>query len=150
FIRLPNLNNNHLTLSGLVMTTPKTGAGAAPNNSGADAVTTGAVNASTERAEKGADKGSQSGDLQASAYVRRFPRTGLIQYGAAVYNPPPEKKTGFPKFPARAKVSRDAKPFYQLPPRTLEFSPGVNPKRFDYVGRLQLNDFPVGDYVLRL
>jgi len=150
FIRLPNLNNNHLALSGLVMTTPKTGAGAASNNSGADAVTTVAVNTSPDRAEKGADKGSQSGDLQATAYVRRFPRTGLIQYGAAIYNATPDKKTGLPQITVRAEVYRDGKPVYQLPPRALEFSPGVNPKRFDYVGKLQLNDFPAGDYLLRL
>jgi hypothetical protein len=28
--------------------------------------------------------------------------------------------------------------------------PGADPKHFDYVGRLQLNQFPAGAYLLRL
>ena len=150
FIRLPDLNKNRLALSGLVMTTPRADAGAASNNSGAVAVTTVAVAAPTERAEKEADKNSAPRDLQATPYVRRFPRSGLVQYGAAVYNATADKKTGLPQITVQAEIYRDGKPVYQLPPRSLEFSPGVNPKRFDYIGRLQLNEFPAGDYLLHL
>ncbi|HKQ77907.1 MAG TPA: VWA domain-containing protein [Blastocatellia bacterium] len=148
FIRLPDLNKNRLALSGLVMTTPKADAGAAANSAGA--VTTGAVNVSTELAEKGAVENSQNRDLQATPYVRRFSRSGLIQYGAAIYNATADKKTGLPQINVQAEVYRDDKLAYQLPARSLEFSHGVNPKRFDYVGRLQLNDFPPGDYLLHL
>jgi VWFA-related protein len=148
FIRLPDLNKNRLALSGLVMTTPKTVAGAVSNDSGAGAVTT--TPASSERAEKEADKNSQLGDLQATPYVRKFPRSGWVQYGVAVYNAAADKKTGLPRVTVQAEVYRDGKPAYRLPPRALEFSPGVNPKRFDYVGRLRLNDFPAGDYLLHL
>lgn len=151
FIRVPDLSKNRLALSGLVLTTPKTTATAASaggdNNSSNDAVTAIAVNASLERVEKEA---SQPGDLQATPYVRRFPGVGLIQYGAAIYNATVDKKTGLPQITVRAEIYRDGKPAYQLSPRTLEFSPGVNPKRFDYVGRLQLNNFPAGDYLLHL
>jgi len=150
FIRLPDLNKNHLALSGLVMTKPKTVAGATSNNSDAGVVTTGADSASPERAEKDADKSSQPGDLQATPYVRKFPRSGLVQYGVAVYNATIDKKTGMPQITVQAEIYRDGKPAYRLPPRSLEFSPGVNPKRFDYVGRLQLKDFPPGDYLLHL
>jgi hypothetical protein len=150
FIRLPDLNKNHLALSGLVMTTPKTVAGAASNNSAPGVVTTGADSASPERAEKDADKSSQPVDLQATPYVRKFPRSGLVQYGVAVYNATSDKKTGLPQITVQAEVYRDGKPTYRLPPRSLEFSKGVNPKRFDYVGRLQLKDFPPGDYLLHL
>ena len=150
FIRLPDLNKNRLALSGLVMTTPRADAGAASNNSGAVAVTSVAVDASTARAEKEADKNSAPRDLQATPYVRRFPRSGLVQYGAAVYNATADKKTGLPQITVQAEIYRDGKPVYQLPPRSLEFSPGVNPKRFDYIGRLQLNEFPAGDYLLHL
>jgi hypothetical protein len=150
FIRLPDLNKNRLALSGLVMTTPRTDAGAASNNTGSSAITTVAVNASTERAEKDAEKNLQSRDLQATPYVRRFRRSGLLQYGAAIYNAIADKKTGLPQITIQAEVYRDGKPAYQLPARSLEFSPGVNPRRFDYVGRLQLNAFPAGDYLLHL
>lgn len=150
FIRLPDLNKNRLALSGLVMTTPKAVAGSASNDSGASAVTTAPSPASPERAEKEADKNSQSGDLQATPYVRKFPRSGWVQYGVAVYNATADKKTGLPQITVQAEVYRDGKPAYRLSPRSLEFSPRVNPKRFDYVGRLRLNDFPAGDYLLHL
>jgi VWFA-related protein len=138
FIRLRDLNKNGLALSGLVVTTPKVDAVAALNNS--DAV------ASPERA----DNGSPPGDLQSTPYVRKFPRSGLVQYGVAIYNAAADKKTGLPQITVQAEVYRDGKPVYRLAPRALEFSPGVNPKRFDYVGRLQLKDFPTGDYLLHL
>jgi len=154
FIRVPDLNKNRLALSGLVMTMPKTGVAAASarseNNSSNDAVTSVAVNASPKRAEKEVGKSSQPGDLQATPYVRSFPRAGLIQYGAAIYNATADKKTGLPQITVQAEVYRDGKLAHRLPARALEFSPGVNPKRFDYVGRLQLNDFPAGDYLLHL
>jgi VWFA-related protein len=150
FIRLPDLNKNRLALSGLVMTTPKAVAGAISNNSGAGAVTTAPAPASPERAEKEDGKRSQPGDLQATPYVRKFPRSGLVQYGLAVYNAAADKKTGLPQITVQAEIYRDGKPAYHLPPRSLEFSPGVNSKRFDYLGRLQLNDFPAGDYLLHL
>jgi len=150
FIRLPDLNKNRLALSGLVMTTPKTVAVAASNDSGAGAVATAPAPAPSERAEKEADKSSQLGDLQATPYVRKFPRSGWVQYGVAVYNAAADKKTGLPQISVQAEVYQDGKPAYRLQPRSLEFSPGVNPKRFDYVGRLRLNDFPAGDYLLHL
>jgi VWFA-related protein len=175
FIRLPDLNKNRLALSGLVMTTPKTLADdristasgserdsvnrptdrsplatARGTDISAGAVTTIPKPAPPERAEKEADKNSRLGDLQATPYVRIFPRSGWVQYGVAVYNATADKKTGRPQISVQAEVYHDGKPAYRLQPRTLEFSPGVNPKRFDYVGRLRLNDFPAGDYLLHL
>jgi VWFA-related protein len=149
FIQAPDLSKNRLALSGLVLTTPKT-APAGDNVSSNEAVAAVAANATPERAEKEGDRSSQPGDLQATPYLRRFPRTGWIQYGAAIYNATADKKTGQPQITVRAEIYRDGKPAYQFPARSLEFSPGVNPKRFDYVGRLRLKDFPAGDYLLRL
>jgi hypothetical protein len=34
--------------------------------------------------------------------------------------------------------------------KDIELSTGADAKRFDYVGRLRLNDFPPGEYLLRL
>src|SRR5262245_84067 len=155
FIRLPDLSKNRLALSGLVMTTPKTLAGdsistASGTDTSAVAVTTAPAPATPERAEKETDKNSRLGDLQATPYVRIFPRSGWVQYGVAVYNATADKKTGRPQISVQAEVYHDGKPAYRLRPRSLEFSPGVNPKRFDYVGRLRLNDFPAGDYLLHL
>ncbi|MBO0863282.1 MAG: hypothetical protein J2P21_33280, partial [Chloracidobacterium sp.] len=68
----------------------------------------------------------------------------------AVYNATADKKTGLPQITVQAEIYQDGKPAYRLAPRSLQFSPGVNPNRFDYVGKLQLNDFPPGDYLLHL
>lgn len=150
FIQAPDLSKNRLALSGLVLTTPKTAPTTGDKISSDKAASAVAANASLERAEKEASGGAQSGDLQASAYVRRFPRTGWIQYGAAIYNATADKKTGKPQITVQAEIYRDGKPAHQFPARSLEFSSGANPKRFDYVGYLRLNDFPPGDYLLRL
>lgn len=148
FIRVPDLNNNHLALSGLVLTTPKIIATAATSddNPASDVAVT---NAASERA-KGAPVDSQPSDLRATPYVRRFSRTGWIQYGAAIYNATADKKTGRPQITVQAAIYRDGKPLLQFPARLLELAPGTNPKRFDYVGRLRLNNFPAGDYLLHL
>ncbi|MBO0858951.1 MAG: VWA domain-containing protein, partial [Chloracidobacterium sp.] len=91
FIRLPDLNKKVLALSGLVLTTPRTSAGATTNSPDA-----GVVSARPASAEKDPDKSPPSGDLQASPYVRKFPRSGMLQYGVAVYNATADKKTGLP------------------------------------------------------
>src|SRR5262249_60820188 len=75
---------------------------------------------------------------------------GLLVSGGAVTPLTADNKTGLPQISVQAEVYHDGKPAYRLQPRSLEFSPGVNPKRFDYVGRLRLNDFPAGDYLLHL
>lgn len=148
FIRLPDLSKNRLALSGLVLTAPRTAPTTSENVSSNNAAV--AVNASLEHAGKDASGSLQPGDLQATAYVRRFPRTGWIQYGAAIYNATADKKTGKPQISVQAEIYRDGKPAYQFPVRSLELSPGANPKRFDYVGHLRLSNFPAGDYLLRL
>jgi len=121
FIRVPDLSNSRLALSGLVLTSPREG-----------------------------EKSSQPGDLETTPYLRRFPRTGWIQYGAAIYNSAVDKKTGLPQITLQATIYRDGKPAYQFAARQLELPAGTDAKRFDYVGRLRLNDFPPGEYLLRL
>jgi VWFA-related protein len=133
FIRVPDLSKNRLALSGLVLTTPKTIT--------APASATG---------EKDAAGSPQPGDLQATPYIRRFPQTGWIQYGVAIYNATADKKTGQPQITVQAEIYRDGKPVYQFSPHLIELSNGANLKRFDYVGRLRLNNFPPGDYLLHL
>src|SRR5262249_8311869 len=143
----PDVKKSRRGLSGLVMTTPKPRAAADSNDSGAGAVTTAPA---PERAEKETDKSSRLGGLQATPYVRIFPRSGWVQYGVAVYNATADKKTGLPQISVQAEVYHDGKPAYRLQPRSLEFSPGVNPKRFASVGRLRPTYFPARDYLLHL
>jgi VWFA-related protein len=147
FIQVPDLSKNRLALSGLVLTKAKAQATADAPTGNESAVI--ADSAATTRAEKDADK-SASADLRANPYVRQFPRTGWIQYGAAIYNASTDKKTGKPQLTVQAEIFRDGKPLHRLPARALELTPGTNPKRFDYVARLRLNNFPAGNYLLHL
>lgn len=127
FIQVPDLNRKQLALSGLVLTTPA--AGAAPNETG--------------------PAGASTGIESATPYVRQFPRTGWVQYGAAIYNATTDKKTGQPAVAVQAEIYSDGKRIHEFPARKLSLAQGVDPKRFDYIGRLKLNGFPPGDYLLR-
>jgi hypothetical protein len=154
FIQAPDLSKNRLAMSGVVLTTPKNAPAMVPASAANPVVAPVASVTPTERDEKETDGSSASANplgLQATAYVRRFPRTGFIQYGAAIYNATVDKKTGQSQISVQAEIYRpDGILAYRLPSRALELSRGANPKRFDYVGRLQLNNFPAGDYKMRL
>ncbi|MGH9833331.1 MAG: VWA domain-containing protein [Blastocatellia bacterium] len=125
FIQVPDLAKNRLALSGLVLI------GAA------------GANQPTNNAE-------ESDDIQPTPYVRRFSRNGEIEYGAAVYNPALDAKTGKPQLTMQMEFYRDGKAIYQMEARQIDPGPGVNPKRLDCGGRLKLTGFPPGDYVLRM
>jgi hypothetical protein len=137
FIYVPDLSKKRLTLSGLVLTTPKTAA----VDEGVKSVSAGVSPTASQ---------TEPGDLKATPYVRRFSRTGWIQYGAGIYNATIDKKSGRPQITAQVEIYQDGKVFQQLPARTLELAPGTNPKHFDYISRLRLNNFPPGDYLLHL
>lgn len=141
FIRVPDLTKNRLALSGLVLTTPKITGDQNSTSNGA---------AVPERAAREGSASAPPGDLQATPYVRQFPRTGSLQYGAAIYNASADKKTNRPQITVQAEVYRDGKPMIQFPARPIELALGANPKRFDYVGQLRLKNFPSGDYLLHL
>jgi hypothetical protein len=58
--------------------------------------------------------------------------------------------TGLPEISVQATIYRNGKPAYEFSSRKIELSTNADAKRFDYVGRLRLNDFPPGEYLLRL
>ncbi|MEO6725332.1 MAG: VWA domain-containing protein, partial [Blastocatellia bacterium] len=145
FIQVPDLSKGRLGMSGLILTAPKLSAAAMAAKGDA-----GSTNTVTAASDKPAGEGSQSSALPASPYVRKFARTSWIQYGAAIYNATTDKKNPLPQITVQAEIFRDGKPVYKMPARLLEVTPGTNPKRFDYVGQLRLNNFPEGDYLLHL
>jgi len=135
FIQVPDLSKGRLAMSGLILTAPKLPA---------------AATASAARTEKTNADNSPPSSLPASPYVRQFPRVGWLQYGAAIYNATTDKKHASPQITVQAEIYRDGKPIHQFPARLLEVTPGTNPKRFDYVAQLRLNNFPEGEYLLHL
>jgi hypothetical protein len=124
FINVPDLSKNRLAMSGLVLTLPKS--------------------------EKSSANEIETVDVKASPYVRSFIKSGWVQYGAAIYNVTTDKKTGQPQLTVQAEIYRDGKLLKQLPPKPIELPAKANPKRFDFVGQMLLNNFQPGDYLLRV
>jgi hypothetical protein len=131
FIQVPDLTNNRLALSGLVLGSFD-GASeqqpAKPEGTGADA----------------------RDDVQPTPSVRRFSRDGVIDYGAIVFNPAIDSKTGKPQLTMQVEIYRDGKVIHQLDPRQIPLDESASPKRLECGGRLKLTGFTPGDYVMRL
>ncbi|HZF40155.1 MAG TPA: VWA domain-containing protein [Blastocatellia bacterium] len=125
FIQVPDLSKNRLELSGLVLASMETEPGQQP---------------ATE----------QRDDIQPTPGVRRFSRNSAIDYGAVVFNPTLDPKTGKPQLTMQLEIYRDGKVLHQLEPRQLDPGAAASPKRLDCGGRLKLTSFPPGDYMMRL
>lgn len=121
FITVPDLSKSRLAMSGLVLSLPKA------------------------EGEK-----ESITDLRTTPYVRNFPGSGWIKYGAAIYNSTVDKKTGQPQLTVQAEIYHDGKLLKQLPPKPIELPAKANSKRFDFVGQMLLTNFQPGDYLLRV
>ncbi|HKE03783.1 MAG TPA: VWA domain-containing protein [Blastocatellia bacterium] len=161
FIQVPDLSKNRLALSGLVLalmdkeagqhTNKPDGAkpdGAKPDGAKPDGANPGEAKA--DGAKPDGAKAEERDDIQPTPGVRRFSRNSMIDYGAVVYNPTLDPKTGKPQLTTQLEFYRDGKVLLQLQPRPIDPGEAVNPKRLDCGGRLKLNGFPPGDYVMRL
>ena len=131
FIQVPDLTKNRLALSGLVLGLMDKDAGQPPTKP------------EDARAE-------EQNDAQPTPGVRRFSRDSMIDYGAVVYNPTLDPKTGKPQLTMQLEFYRDGKIIHKMEPRPIDPGGGANPKRMDCGGRLKLTGFPPGDYALRL
>ena len=121
FITVPDLSKSRLAMSGLVLSIP------------------------TIEGEKESSK-----DLRTTPYVRSFPASGWVKYGAAIYNSTIDKKTGQPQLTVQAEIYHDGKLLKQLPPKPIELPAKASSKRFDFVGQMLLTNFQPGDYLLRV
>src|SRR5262245_19243279 len=126
FIQVPDLTKNRLALSGLVL---------------------GLVD---KESRQQTAKAEERDDIQPTPSVRRFSRDSIIDYGAVVYNPTMDPKTGKPQLTMQLEFYRDGKVIHKMEPRAIEPGEAANPKRVDCGGRLKLKGFPPGDYIMRL
>jgi VWFA-related protein len=134
FIHVPDLSKNRLELSGLVLASMGTES-----------------NKQSAKPPTGPPAGQEDrDDIQPTPNVRRFSRDSVIDYGAVVYNPTLDPKTGKPQLTMQLEIYRDGKVTYQLEPKQLDPGPVADPKRLDCGGRLKLTSFPPGDYMMRL
>ncbi len=151
FIQVPDLSKLRLAMSGLVLTAPKqVSTPTGPSVPSNDAAAASEATVTQTQADKAAAESMPTSGLSASPFVRKFPRNGWIQYGAAIYNGTTDKKTNQTQITVQTEIYRDGKAVYQFPARPVEFTAGMNPKRFDYLGRLRLNNMPAGAYLLRM
>ncbi|MFN0122517.1 MAG: VWA domain-containing protein, partial [Blastocatellia bacterium] len=141
FIQVPDLGQKRLALSGLVVTAPRESPIAMANAEN---------NAAVSMALATARDNAMPVNIKTSPFVRNFPRTGWVQYGAGVYNAVKDKKTGKPQVTLQAEIFREGKPFRQFPVQTLAIPDGASAARFDFTGRLRLHEFPAGEYYLRV
>jgi VWFA-related protein len=131
FIQVPDLSKNRLELSGLVL---------------------GLFDkADDQRPTKPEEaKPEERDDTQPTPNMRRFSRDSAIDYGAVIYNPTPDPKTGKPQLTSQLEIYRDGKVLHQLEPAQIAPGAESNPKRLNCGGRLKLTSFPPGDYFMRL
>jgi VWFA-related protein len=130
FIQVPDLGKNRLALSGLVLSAPADGS-AAPGDAPAN-------------------QQPAASDAQPTPAVRRFARSSEIEYAAIAFNAKLDEQTRQPRLTMQVEIYRDGKLLYQAPPRPAETDGSTDFKRLVCGGRLQLQDFPAGDYLLHL
>src|SRR5262245_15492940 len=121
FIQVPDLAKNRLALSGLVL-----------------------VGDGTERAKQSQD------DIQPTPEVRRFGRTGNVDYALVIYNPAFDPQTGKPQLTSRVEIYRDGKSVFQMEPRPIDTGSETKPKRLGLSGRLKLTSLVPGDYQIHV
>src|SRR5262249_34066194 len=141
FIQVPDLSKNRLALSGLVLALMDKGAGQHPTNpegakpegakpevvkpegakpEGAKPEGAKPEGAKPEGAKPGEAKAEERDDIQPTPGVRRFSRNSMIDYGAVVYNPTLDPKTGKPQLTTQLEFYRDGKVLLQLQPRPID------------------------------
>lgn len=124
FIQVPDLTKKRLALSGLIL------ASSQPDQKDANAAM------------------AESPEVNRSPAVRRFPRGGLLDYGAMIYNAQTDSPTGKPNLTTQIELYQDGKQIFQSSPRPVG-SPAAN-GRVECSGRLTLATLPPGDYQLHL
>jgi VWFA-related protein len=147
FIQVPDLKKKQLTLSGLIVGAPRAKAEeAAPGAALSAAALADPLEAQTLAANQ------QPGrtDAQPTPAVRRFARTGELEYGVWIFNAAADKRTNQPQLTMQIELFHNGKRIYQGAARPVKAAKGANLKRLPCVGSLKLTEFPRGDFMLRL
>ena len=128
FVQVPNLANNHMALSGLVVLKDlpdKPDGAAAVQQNGREAISAGPA-------------------------VRQFRQGDKLLFAYSIYNAQQNESTHLPQLTAQARIFRDGKLLFTGSPAAID-SARSDPKRVPSVGRLQLGlEFEPGQYVLQV
>jgi VWFA-related protein len=143
FIEVPNLRDNRLALSGIVIhgsgvlhdrTNTQT-----PSSSGTSLNSaSGQANAADEEINNGPG-------------VRRFHQGSTLVFAYAIYNALVDQATHQPQLTTQTRVFRDGKPIYNSNPTPLDVSGQRDPQRPTAAAQLQLGpELSPGQYVLQI
>ncbi|MBO0719715.1 MAG: VWA domain-containing protein [Blastocatellia bacterium] len=137
FIQVPDLSRKQLALSGLLVSSP------AANSNGS----TSPGDVIEDLSQSGQTAGI---DPQPTAAVRRFARTGVLGYGAWVFNATLDKRTKQPQLSTQIEIFHNGKRVFQAPAHPVKIAQNAKLNRIPCGGQLKLTGFPPGDYMLRL
>jgi hypothetical protein len=128
FVQVPNLANNHMALSGLVVLK--------------DLPDTPDGNTAVKQVAREA--------ISAGPAVRQFRPGDKLLFAYSIYNAQQNESTHLPQLTAQARIFRDGKLLFTGTPSAID-SAQSDPKRVPSVGRLQLGlEFEPGQYVLQV
>jgi VWFA-related protein len=130
FAEIPNLANDRLALSGIVVKTDENPRSERPANDpatiAADGITRGPA-------------------------VRRFHQGATLIFGYEVYNARVDRTTGLPQLRARMRIFREGKPIFIGNPTALDGEGQRDLRHLNGAARFQLGpELPPGEYVLQI
>ena len=127
FIEVPDVGDDRLTLSGLVVT------GLDPQRADAQAA------------------GTEPVEPQAGPSVRRLRAGMALRYTYTIYNAQLDRATRRPRLQTQVRMFRDGRQLYEGKPLTYEMGEQPDPKRLKAGGRIQLGrDAQPGEYILQV
>ncbi|MGI9104858.1 MAG: VWA domain-containing protein [Pyrinomonadaceae bacterium] len=145
FVEVPDLNNDRLTLSGLVVSGLRKDV-QTKHLTGSTASTSGA------QAEGESTQGaaSETGAFGSPA-VRRFSPRSTLAFGYVIYNARLDKTANRPQLTTQTRIFRNGQPVYTGDETPLAVTQSPDLKRINLGGSLQLGaNLPPGEYVLQV
>ncbi|HMF58521.1 MAG TPA: VWA domain-containing protein [Pyrinomonadaceae bacterium] len=151
YVEVPNLADNHLALSGIVLS--GVGHTGAPTGVPSQVANTPqAAQQPQQQQDAGSDGGGliDQADPRTSPAVRSFARGDAIQYGYVIYNAQADRATNRPRLLTQLKLFRDGQEVYagKVVPLELGYNPDLT--RIAAGGGLQLGELPPGQYYLQI
>lgn len=154
FIEVPNLNDNQLVLSGVILSGVNTSAASQSSTIGPHTLDNSSTNSvetiSKLQSAQAASPKTVDENARLSPAVRQFRRNEMIEFGYYIYNAK-LNQSGNPQVQTQLRLLRDGKPVFTG--KLLQFDPSkeTDMKRIIAGGNLRLGkELEPGDYVLQV
>ena len=142
FIEVPNLSDNRLALSGVVIH----GAGVLRDRTNTQTSSSATAPNSASEQANAADE-----EISNGPGVRRFHQGSTLVFAYAIYNALIDQVTHQPQLTAQTRIFRDGKQIYNTNPAPLDVAGQKDPQRLATGAQLQLGtELSPGQYVLQI